>query len=239
MVEKLTRLQTYLSQDFLGGPRLIKLSALINFQKGGTLPLVLTLMYLFNNFSIEAWVYAGLHGSYGICWLIKDRYFPDKRWEVKITLGGAVMSFFLVLGLYWLFPLILISPWFHEEGFGRATWLLGLCILIHTLGMAIMMISDAQKYFTLKYRPGLITEGLFRYTRNPNYLGEMLIYGAYALLAGHWLGWLVLAWVWSVYFSVNMVLKDRSLSRYEGWESYKNQTGILIPKIPFLRYRKK
>lgn len=239
MLEKLARLQTYLSQDFLGGPRPIKLSALINFQKGGTLPFVLILMYMFGNYSTEAWVYAGLHGSYGICWLIKDRVFPDRRWDVKITLGGAFMSFALVLGLYWLFPLFLISPWFHKEGFVLAPWFLALCILIHTLGVVIMMITDAQKYYTLQYRRGLITEGMFRYTRNPNYLGEMLIYTTYALLAGHWLGWMVLAWVWPGYFMVNMILKDRSLSRHEGWEAYKKQTGILFPKIRWSRSRHK
>ncbi|HNR07350.1 MAG TPA: DUF1295 domain-containing protein [Saprospiraceae bacterium] len=239
MLEKLTRLQNYLSQDFLGGPRLIKLSALINFQKGGTLPLVLFLMYWFDNYSAEAWVYAGLHGSYGICWLIKDRYFPDRRWDIKITLGGAFMSFALVLGLYWLFPLILISPWFHEEGFALASWFVGLCIFIHTMGVVIMMTSDAQKYYSLKYNPGLITEGIFRRTRNPNYLGEMLIYATYALMASHWLGWAVLAWVWSGYFLVNMILKDRSLSRHEGWEAYKKQSGILFPTIPGFKSRHK
>lgn len=239
MLTKLTRLQTYLSQDFLGGPRLLKLSTLINFQKGGTLPFVLILMYWFNNYSTEAWVYAGLHGSYGICWLIKDRYFPDRRWEVKITLGGAFLSFALVLGLYWLFPLILISPWFHKEGFGLALWFLGLCILIHTLGVVIMMVSDAQKYYTLKYRPGLIKEGMFCRTRNPNYLGEILVYGSYALMAGHWVGWAVLAWVLSGYFLVNMILKDRSLSRYEDWEAYKKQSWILLPKIPGFKSRHK
>ena len=239
MLEKLTRLQAYLSQDFLGGPRLFKLSALINFQKGGTLPFVLMLMYCFNNYSAESWVYAGLHGSYGICWLIKDMHFPDRRWDVKITLGGAFMSFALVLGLYWLFPLILISPWFHKDGFGVSPWFLGLCILIHTLGVVIMMISDAQKYYTLKSRPGLIKEGMFSRTRNPNYLGEMLVYVSYALMAGHWLGWAVLAWVWSGYFLVNMILKDRSLSRYEGWEVYKKQSWILLPKIHGFKSRHK
>ena len=36
------------------------------------------------------------------------------------------------------------------------------------LGITWMIAGDCQKYFSLKYRKGLITDGVFRYTRNPN-----------------------------------------------------------------------
>ncbi len=231
MIYKISNFLHYLSQDFLGGPRLFKLSALINFQKGGTLPFVLFLMYYFENYSINAWVYLGMHGSYGLCWLIKHAYFPDKRWDVAITIGGAAMSFVLLLGLYWLFPIILIGPWFHTVPSDWSGPFLGGCIFLHTLGVAIMMASDAQKYYTLKYKPGLIREGLFSRTRNPNYLGEMMIYGSYALMARHWLAWMILAWVWLGYFTINMIIKDRSLSTKAGWAEYKKKSSILFPKI--------
>ena len=38
-----------------------------------------------------------------------------------------------------------------------------------------MLVSDCQKYFTLKYKKGLIQNGMFKYTRNPNYLGCLYI----------------------------------------------------------------
>ena len=59
-----------------------------------------------------------------------------------------------------------------------------------------MIAADAQKYFTLRVKSGLITDGMFRHVRHPNYLGEMMIYGSFALMVGHWLPWLVLAGVW-------------------------------------------
>jgi steroid 5-alpha reductase family enzyme len=37
-----------------------------------------------------------------------------------------------------------------------------------------MIAADAQKYFTLRVQRGLITSGMFRYIRHPNYLGEMM-----------------------------------------------------------------
>ena len=35
------------------------------------------LMCYFDNFSLGAWVYLSLHGSYGLLWLAKDFVFPD------------------------------------------------------------------------------------------------------------------------------------------------------------------
>jgi steroid 5-alpha reductase family enzyme len=47
------------------------------------------------------------------------------------------------------------------------------------------MARSFQKYFVLRARKGLITDGLFMLCRNPNYLGEMMIYGSFAGLPVH------------------------------------------------------
>jgi protein-S-isoprenylcysteine O-methyltransferase Ste14 len=224
----LNRLATYLSQDFLGGPRVLRLSWVINLQKGGTLFLVALLMIAYQNTSIDAWVYLALHGSYGMCWLLKHAAFRDPRWEVRVTFGGALMSFVLVLGLYWLFPVLLISD--ALGGRPPAPFpLLAAAIFTHTIGVAIMLSSDAQRYFTLRARPGLIADGMYRFVRRPNYLGEMMVYGSYALIVRHWIAWAILGWVWLGLFLPNMLLTDRSLSRHDGWEEYRRRTGLIVP----------
>lgn len=48
--------------------------------------------------------------------------------------------------------------------------------LIYVFGVVIMLLSDSQKYYTLKYKKGLISDGMMKYTRNPNYLGEVMHY---------------------------------------------------------------
>jgi protein-S-isoprenylcysteine O-methyltransferase Ste14 len=94
-----------------------------------------------------------------------------------------------------------------------------------------MVGADAQKYFVLRARRGLITDGFFARTRNPNYLGEMMIYASFAIVAGHWLPWLVLAWVWLGVFVPNMLRKDASMSRYPEWSDYKARSGLLLPRL--------
>ena len=40
--------------------------------------------------------------------------------------------------------------------------------------------ADCQKYFVLEAKSSLITDGLWSLSRNPNYLGELFILGAFA-----------------------------------------------------------
>ena len=229
-VQRMAAVNRYLSQDFLGGPRLLKLSWVINFQKGGTLPFVALLMLLYGNFSVEAWVYLALHGSYGLVWLLKHFAFRDRSWEVKVTLGGALNSFLFVLGPYWLMPWLLLSGVLGDRP-SASSALLGGAVALHTLGVVIMIASDAQKHFTLKVKRGLITDGMFKHIRHPNYLGEMMLYAAYALLVRHWIPWLILGWVWLGVFLVNMRMKEASMSRYPEWAAYAARTGMLLPRL--------
>lgn len=226
LVARWRALTDYLGADFLGGPRVVRLSWSVNLQKGGTLPFVLALMAWFDNFTPTAWAYAALHGSYGLCWLLKDALFPDPNFERKVTLGAALNSWLLVLGLYWIAPVMLVVGRLEQP----PAVLAGASVL-YALGVVLMMGSDAQKFFVLKAKRGLITDGFFARMRHPNYLGEMMLYASFAIVAGHWAPWLVLAWVWLAVFVPNMLAKEASMSRYPEWAAYRARTGMLLPSL--------
>ena len=219
----------YLSKDFLGGPRPWKFAWIINFQKGGSFFFLGFLIWYYQNTSTAAWVYLALHGGYGLVWLIKDLTFPDPNWQIKITIGAGINAFAAVLGLYWVFGWLLISRSSQPVyPLPEAVWF-ALCISLCLLGSVIMIAADAQKFFTLRLQRGLITDGMHRWVRHPNYLGEMMIYGSFAMLVWHWFPVLVLAWVWLGLFAVNMVMKEASMSRYPDWAAYKKRSWWLIP----------
>jgi protein-S-isoprenylcysteine O-methyltransferase Ste14 len=229
LITKWSAFNHFVSTDLLGGPRWLKLAWVINMQKAGTLFFVLGLMLWYDNFTTAAWVYLALHGSYGLCWILKDIAFPDPGWQRRVTFGGAVMSFVLVLGPYWVFPYLLISGVLGPDHPQPSGARLAACIGLHTLGVVIMIAADCQKHFTLRLRPGLITTGMFRHVRHPNYTGEMMLYGSYALLVGHWIPWAILAWVWCGIFMVNILAKEISMSRSPEWAAYRRRTGMLLP----------
>lgn len=204
---------------------MIKIKHSINLHKGTTLIFILVLMIAYQNFTLGPWIYLALHGTYGILWLLKDRIYPDKQWEEEIPVIQSIMMF-VIIGLYWVAPYILIS-----SGTEPPIPLVAAAICLNIFGVFLHYSSDAQKYYTLKYKPGLITEGFFARCRNTNYLGEMFIYISFAMLAQHWLPFLILGGFFALIFIPNILKKDKSLSRHLEFTEYKTNSGLIIPQL--------
>lgn len=197
----------------------------INLHKALTPVVVIALMVMHANFSMAAWIYLALHGTYGLLWLLKDRLYPDRQWEQSIS-WPAALGGIAVLSLYWVAPLLLIA-----SRVSPPAPLIAAAISLNILGVFLHYASDAQKHFTLKLRAGLITEGFFARCRNPNYLGEILIYLSFAMLAMHWLPYAILAGFVLVLFLPNMRRKDASLSRHQDFEAWRAHSGLLLPRL--------
>ena len=80
----------------LFGPKLIQARILINLQKGGTFFFCLFLMWYYQNFSLGAYLYICLHGSYGMFWLLKDQAFPDKSFDNYMSVGSCIGVVFIL-----------------------------------------------------------------------------------------------------------------------------------------------
>lgn len=217
------RVQSQLIFEAKGSPR-IKVAYAVDFHKIVTVFIIYAMMVATGNFSTAAWVYLALHGTYGYCWMIKDLGFRDHQLDRTTAWWGAVNMYVMLIAWYWLIPWLFLSR--HVEPSGP---LLAAAIALHTLGVVTMIAADGQRHFTLKYRQGLFTGGLYAYTRNPNYLGEIMIYSSYALLAAHWAAWAIVAYATVSTFLPRMYQKDHALSRHPGWAAYKASTGMLIP----------
>lgn len=197
----------------------------INRHKGAAFAFVLGLMMAYQNFTFGPWIYLSLHGTYGFLWLFKDRIYPDKQWEQEVSLPTGLLGF-EVISLYWIAPFILISS--RAE---PATPLVAAAVAICVLGVFLHFSSDAPRYYTLKYNPGLISEGFFARCRNTNYLGEILICFAFSMLTSSWIPFAILGGFIAGVFIPNMLRKDKSLGRYPDFQTYKACSGLLIPKL--------
>ena len=200
----------------------------IDSHKGLTGPYVLGLIAYYHAWdNALAWIYLALHGTYGVLWMLKSRYLGDKNWERPVNVGIGIGTWVL-LSIYWISPWLIVTHRNHPI----APWVAGVCIAMYALGVFLHFTSDMQKHMAMKYRRGtLLTDGLWSLSRNPNYLGELLIYLGFTLLPMHWLPLtgllLIVAGVWVP----NMRRKDRSLSRYPEFAEYRAHTKLLIPYI--------
>ena len=200
----------------------------IDFHKGITFLYILGLIYFYSAFdNVAIWVYLGLHGTYGVLWVMKSMIFPDKSWEEDT---GLIYGLVILIGLslYWISPWIIVSGYFHD---GQMTlipnWLISVSIFSFGIGIFLHFSSDMQKHTALKLNPGkLITDGLFKKSRNMNYVGEFLIYLSFSLLSMHWLPILILGSFILVVWIPNIIKKDKSLSRFQEFSKYKKNTRI-------------
>ena len=203
----------------------MKLNQVINLHKGLTIFVVAGLMIFYKNYSIAAWVYLSLHGTYGILWLLKEKIFPDPYFREKLNFLTSITGF-IFLGSYWIAPFILISSQ-RTVPFP----IIAACISINIIGVFLHFASDSQKYFTLRIKKDLIEDGFFKNIRNTNYLGEILIYLSFAILSMSFIPFVILALFFFIVFLPRMLKKDKSLTKYSSFKEYKQNSGLLLPKF--------
>ncbi len=111
------------------------------------------------------------------------------------------------------------------------------CILA-ILSAALQGIADIQMHkFKRNRTQPFIRNGLWRYSRHPNYLGEILMWWSIGLAvfsaSGIWLFLVGAACNTLLFLCVSIPLADGRQSKKDGWGEYKRQTRILLP-IPRL-----
>ncbi len=200
----------------------------IDSHKGATAFFILFCMFFFNRYqSNTLWVYLATHGTYGFLWIWKSRVFPDKQWESECSIWYG-LYIWLGLSLYWITPFLI--AYYDIQA---PAWLLGIAVMSFGFGVFLHFASDMQKHIQLSLQPGLFTDGLWAKNRNPNYLGEFLIYAGFGSLAYTlaWVPFLVLLLFMGVVWIPNMNKKDQSLARYPQFESYQKQSKKIFPMI--------
>jgi steroid 5-alpha reductase family enzyme len=117
--------------------------------------------------------------------------------------------------------------------------LLGLALW--TLGFMIQALADYQLNLFLS-EPGnagrVMDQGLWRYSRHPNYFGESLMWwGVYAVVAateGGWMG--IFSPILMTYFLLRIsgvpLLEQGLVERRKGYQEYMRKTSLFIPWPP-------
>ena len=172
--------------------------------------------YTFGNLTHQDWRYTMLHEKTGI-------FYP-----VINFIGIHMVPTLVVYGC------ILPAVYAVREGLtANVGSLLFLCL---SLGAAILQgIADMQMH---KYRQNrtspFIRLGLWKYSRHPNYLGEILMWwgvGLSVVCAAPSVWYLAAGAVANtvLFFAVSIPMADGRQSRKEGFAEYKRQTRMLLP----------
>ena len=109
VMKALGELNDYLCYNLPPGKPWIPMHFFVNLNKGTMMIYLFTLMCYYDNFSLGAWVYLGLHGNYGLIWVIKDRTFPDIGFSREATTVSSLFAFPACLFWYYCIGFWMIS----------------------------------------------------------------------------------------------------------------------------------
>lgn len=159
---------------------------------------------------------------------------PDNWW------WQSYFKVFLLQGLIlWLVSAPLLGAQYRSNA-NTLNWLDGLGILVWTIGFTFETIGDWQ-LARFKRDPNnkgkLLTEGVWRYTRHPNYFGDACVwwgFGLFSLAAGSVvpvLGSFLMTYVIVRISGVAMLERTLSQTKPE-YRAYMARTSAFIPRPP-------
>jgi steroid 5-alpha reductase family enzyme len=162
---------------------------------------------------------------------IVDRW-PRKNYELqlfaKIFLLQAILATIVSL------PVIVLH-YFQPE----LQTLLILGLVVWLVGFLCETIADAQlrRFLRSSNKGELMQSGLWRYSRHPNYFGEIMMWWGIALMTFTttlwWLGMVgALAISMLIIFVSGVPLAEARAAGKKGWPQYKSKTSVIIPWFP-------
>lgn len=130
---------------------------------------------------------------------------------------------------------VLVSP-----NVGANLWSY-LCLALSTFAFCMQGLADVQMHKYRKRRDGVFCRhGLWKYSRHPNYLGEILTWWGVGLSACIYLNtawYLIIGAVLNtlLFLFISIPLAENRQSRKDGYEEYKRSTRVLLPIPKFGR----
>ncbi len=79
---------------------------------------------------------------------MKDMVFPDKSFQQKVALF-PIIAVVIVLLAYWGIGFLMMSGIADNNPSPERIFF---CIFIYVIGLVLMLLTDMQKYMTLKYK---------------------------------------------------------------------------------------
>lgn len=170
----------------------------------------------------------------------EDARYTEMRGE-RSEYAFAIRSLFMIFWLQAALLAVIGLPMLASVQGGDPVWILvGLGWAVWLFGFLYETIADWQ-LARFKADPGnhghVLDRGLWRYSRHPNYFGEIVLWVGFGLIALAFGGWWALPSVALMIFLILRVsgvslLDRRMLESRPGYREYVERTNALIPGLP-------
>jgi len=201
----------------------------INTAKVLTILLLLALAAVLGVRDMRQVVYLSLHLSYCVWWLVEQWCFPERGRQLFTDRVGPVRFLFALLYIGVLYSLPGLLAFLNPEPISFATVALGLGLF--SFGSLINASADVQKMTAKAMGAGLVADGIWRRVRHVNYLGDLLRYLSFAVVAGSGWAYLVPGLVLMLYLQ-RIGQKERQMAaKYPQFSAYQRRSSRLLPGL--------
>jgi protein-S-isoprenylcysteine O-methyltransferase Ste14 len=201
----------------------------INTAKVVTIGLLLAFAALYGVRDMRQVVYLSLHISYCLWWLLEQWCFPERRRQLFTDRVGPLRfaAALLFIGVLYSLPgwLAFLNP--QPISYATVAVALGL----FSFGGWINTSADVQKMTAKAMGAGLVSDGIWRRVRHVNYLGDLLRYLSFAVVAGQGWAYLVPALVLMIYLLRIDDKERRMAAKYPEFAAYKGRSVRLLPGL--------
>ena len=106
-----------------------------------------------------------------------------------------------------------------------------LALGLFSFGSLINASADAQKTTAKAMGAGLVSDGIWRRVRHVNYLGDLLRYLSFAVLAGSGWAYLVPAFVLLIYLQRIDQKETQMAAKYPEFSAWQQRSARLLPGL--------
>jgi steroid 5-alpha reductase family enzyme len=190
--------------------------------------LLLTVICLWGLRLTANWAYT-FHGLTHQDWRYTMLKQTTGKWYPFVNFFGIHLVPTLVVYLVTMpaVTVIMLAPAFNVRAI--------LYVFVSVLAFTMQGIADVQMHKFRKEKKGtFIRDGLWKYSRHPNYLGEILMWWGVALasicvLPKMW--WMITGAIANtlLFLGISIPMADKRQSKKDGFPAYKEQTRMLFP----------
>ena len=201
----------------------------INWAKAVTIALILLLISLFGIDGQRQILYACMHISYCIWWLLEQQIYPDRCKQIfteKVDTGGFTGAI-LIIGIFYSLPAFIAFTNPTELSIAATAT----AIPLFYFGSLINTAADIQKTTEKAAGAGLVNTGIWSGVRHVNYTGDLMRYLSFSIIAGSLWAFLVPLCIFVLYVQRIRERESSMRNKYQGFSDYKSKSFRLIPGI--------
>jgi protein-S-isoprenylcysteine O-methyltransferase Ste14 len=174
-------------------------------------------------------IYLCLHISYCLWWLLEQWLFPQRRQQLFTEKIGILtfITVILFVGVFYSLP-----GYFAFTNSNSVTYLtIAIALPLYIFGSLINTGADVQKMVAKSMGSGLVKDGIWRSVRHVNYLGDLMRYTSFSVVAGSLWAFLLPGVITLLYLQRISQKEQAMTAKYPDFAAYQQNSSRLLPWI--------